>query len=142
MMTDPMGARMQHEVGADFQVRLPMFSGRNDDWPVWSARFGEYAELAGRTAVLEVSEAQTASISMVGASPEAIRLGKIIFAVLLTKTEGMAFSIVHLTPRGAGAEAWRLLQRGVCWVDWCQVGKHGTRSCMPKGSMDGRCERW
>ena len=45
---------------------------------------------------------------MVGASPEAIRLGKIIYAVLLTKTEGKAFSTVHLTARGAGAEAWRL----------------------------------
>ena len=68
------------------------YSGRNDDWPVWSARFGAYAELAGWTGVLEAAEAQTAPISMVGASPEAIRL-----AVLLTKTEGKAFSIVHLT---------------------------------------------
>ena len=46
------GARMQHDVGADFKVPLPMFSGRNDDWPVWSARFGAYAELAGLTAVI------------------------------------------------------------------------------------------
>ena len=101
VMTDPSGARMQHEVGADFKVPLPMFSGRNDDWPVLSARFGAYAELAGWTAVLEVAEAQTAPISMV----EAIRLRKINYAVLLTKTEGKAFSIVHLTPRGAGAKA-------------------------------------
>ena len=27
------GARMQHDVGAGFKVSLPMFSGRNDDWP-------------------------------------------------------------------------------------------------------------
>ena len=74
-----------------FKVPLPMFSGRDDDWPVWSARFGAYVELAGWTGVLEVAEAQTAPISMVGASPEAIRLGKIICAVLLTKTEGKAF---------------------------------------------------
>ena len=98
-MTEPTGARMQHDVGADFKVPLPMFSGWNDDWPVWSARFGAYAELAGWTGVLEVAEAQTAPISTVGASPEAIRLGKIIEAVLLTKTEGKAFSMVHLTPR-------------------------------------------
>ena len=92
---------MQEDVGADFKVPLPMFSGRNDDWQVWSARFGAYAELAGWTSVLEVAEAQTAPISMVGASPEAIRLGNIIYAVLLTKTEGKAFSIVNLTTRGA-----------------------------------------
>ena len=99
-MTEPTGARMQHDAGADFKVPLPMFFGRNDDWPVWSARFGAYAELAGWTGVLELAEARTAPISMVGASPEAIRLGKIIYAVLLTKTEGKAFSIVHLTPWG------------------------------------------
>ena len=54
-----------------------MFSGRNDDWLVWSARFGAYAELAGWAGVLEVAEAQTAPISKVGASPEAIRLGPV-----------------------------------------------------------------
>ena len=109
-MTDPTGARMQHDVGADFKVPLPMFSGRNDHWPFWSARFGAYAELVGWTRVLEVAEVQTAPISMVGASLEAIRLGKIIYAVLLAKTEGKAFSIVHFTTRRAGAEAWRLLR--------------------------------
>ena len=57
-----------------------------------------------------MADAQTAPISMVGASLEAIRLGKIIYAVLLRRTEGKAFSIVHLTPRGAGAEAWRLFR--------------------------------
>ena len=100
---------MQHDVGADFKVPLPMFAGRNDDWPVWSARFGAYAELAGWTAMLEVAEAQTAPITMVGASLDAIRLRKIIYAVRLMKTEGEAFSSVHLTARGAGAEVWRLL---------------------------------
>ena len=51
---------------------------------------------------------------------EAIRLGKIIYAVLLTKTEGKAFSIVHLTARRARAEAWRLLR-----ADY--VGSSGAR---------------
>ena len=68
-MTEPTSERMHHDVGADFKVPPPMFSGRNDDWPVWSARFGACAELAGWTGVLEVAEAQTAPISMVGASP-------------------------------------------------------------------------
>ena len=35
----------------------------------WSARFGAYAELAGWTAVLEVAEARTAVITMVGRLP-------------------------------------------------------------------------
>ena len=86
-----------------------MFSGRNDDWLVWSARFGAHAELAGWLTVFEVAEAQTAPISVVGAALEAIRVGKVVYAVLLTKMEGKAaFSIVHHTSRQAGADAWRL----------------------------------
>ena len=54
------------------------------------------SELSQSWQVLEVAEAQTAPI---GVSPDAIRLGKIICAVLLTKTEGKAFNIVHLTER-------------------------------------------
>ena len=36
-------------------------------------------------------------------------MGKIVCAVLLTKTEGEAFDTVHFTRAGAGAEAWRLV---------------------------------
>ena len=60
---------------------------------------GAYAELACWAEVFEVADAQTAPITMVGASLDAVRLDKIIYAVLLTKTEGKAFSIVYLTPR-------------------------------------------
>ena len=66
---------------------------------------GAYAEVVGWTAVLEVAEGRWR------ASLDAVLLGKIIYDVLLTKTEGKAFSIVHLTPRRAGAEAWRLQHR-------------------------------
>ena len=142
-MTEPTGARMQHDVDADFKVPLPMFTGRNDDWPVWSARFGAYAELAGWTGVLEVAEAQIAAISMVGASPKAIRLGKIIYAVLLTKTEGKAFSIVHLTPRGARAEAWRLLRAEYANSSGAKLGNMVREVVCPRDqSIDGRCECW
>ena len=48
-MTETPSARMQDDVGAGFKVPLLMFSGRNDDWPVWSGRFRANAELAGWT---------------------------------------------------------------------------------------------
>ena len=51
---------------------------------------------------------RAAPITMAGAQPEAIRFDKVICAVALSKTEGEAFSIVHLTARGA--VAWRLLR--------------------------------
>ena len=102
---------------------------------VWWARFGANAELAGWTAVLEVAEAQTSPITMVGASLDAIRMGKIIDAVLLTKTEGKAFSIVHLTPRGAGAGAWRLPHAEYARSSGARLGKMARDVVCPK-------ERW
>ena len=66
-----------------------------------TGRFGCYAELAGWTAVLEVAEAQTAPISMVERPSMDSDWAKTIHAVLLTKTDDKAFSIVHLTPRGS-----------------------------------------
>ena len=44
-----------------------------------------------------------------GAAPEAIRVGKIVCAVLLTKIGRETFDTVHFTFTGAGAEAWRLV---------------------------------
>ena len=79
----------------------------HEAWPTW-ARCGAYAELAGWSTVLDVEEAQTAPITMVGTPPEATRPGKIVHVVLVTKTERETSSIVHLTAKRAGAEACRL----------------------------------
>ena len=38
-MAETVGSRLQHEMGADFKVPLPMFSGRNDD-SGWSGQRG------------------------------------------------------------------------------------------------------
>ena len=124
---------MMHDAGCDFKVPLPMFSERKEDWPMWSARFGAYTEVAGWSTVLEVAQAQTAPSSTGGAAPEPMRVGKVVHAVLLTKTEGPPFSIVHLTSRGAGAEAWTLmhadLERGLePWYEtWCARENSGWR---------------
>ena len=66
-------------------------------------RFEAYAELAGWSGVLEVAAQQTEPTSMAGAEPEAIRLGRMVHAVLLPKTEGKTLHMVHITPRGVGA---------------------------------------
>ena len=99
-MAETFGARMQHDVGPDFKVPLPMFSGRNDDWPVWSARFVACAELAGWTAVLEVAEAQTA---MVGASPDP--------CCIVDEDRGQSFQ--HCSSRGLEASTHRI--RRILW---------------------------
>ena len=101
-MAETTGARMQHDVGADFKVPLPTFSGRNDDWPVWSARFGAYAELAGLDRDARGGRSANSANHEVGAMRFDWATSSML--VLLMKTEGKAFSMVHLTARGAGAE--------------------------------------
>ena len=96
------------DVGPDLKVPLPTFSGRSEDSPIWSAGSGAYAALADWSTVLEVAEAETAPISMVGTAPEAIRAGKIVCAVLLTKTE------------------WGLLHAGHAGVIWSATWNHGA----------------
>ena len=66
------GGRTMHNVGADCQVPLPMFSARNEAWAACSARFEACAELAGWSSVLEVAARQTAPTSMAGAKREAL----------------------------------------------------------------------
>ena len=63
-VVSPTSARMQHDVDADFKVRLSMVSERNDDWSTWSASLRAYVELTGWIDVLEKTEMSTASISM------------------------------------------------------------------------------
>ena len=117
---------MIHDVGSDFKVPLPILSKRSEDWPKWSARFGAYAELAGLSTVLEVAEAQTAPISMVGAPPEAIRVEKIANAVMLSKSEGKAYQHCSSHTQRSGSSSVESPTRGTCWVIWSATWKHGT----------------
>ena len=101
-----LGGRLQHEVGGDFKVPLPTFSGPNEDWPIWTVRFEACAALAGRSGFLDVAATQVGTISMTRAQPEAIRRGKIIYAVLLTKTEGSNALDVLQRDWQRGCEKW------------------------------------
>ena len=64
-----------------------------------------------------------------GHPPEAIRLGKIIYAVLLTKTEGKAFSALFISQQGEPE-----LKRG----DFCA---RSTRGHLVHG-WETWCEKW
>ena len=103
-MTEPTGARMQHDVGADFKSWGGMTTGRCGQQGSERTQSWQVGPVCSRWRKRRMRRSRWL------ASLDAIRLGKIIYAVLLTKTEGKVFSIVHLTPRGAGDEAWRLLR--------------------------------
>ena len=111
--------QLQHEVGGDVQAPLPTFSGRNEDWPMWTARFEAYAELVEWSGILDVAAAQVGLISMTGTQPETDRSGTVIYAVLLTKQ--------RITSRGAGAETMETAACRILWRFWSEIGNTGTR---------------
>ena len=75
---------------------------------------------------------------MEGATEDAIRLSTIIDDVLLTKTAGRAFSFVHLIPRGAGAEAWRLLRAECYAVSDARIANMVREAIYPPNAAAGK----
>ena len=71
--------------------------------------------MAGWSTVLEVAEAQTAPISMVGAAPEAIQEGKIFNAVGVPEEDGRN-SCKHGSSHSqkSGSRSVETLTLGIC----------------------------
>ena len=113
---------------------------RNEGWLIWSGRFQACSELAGRTSILNVVAAQAAPIKMTGAQPETINVGKLLYAVVLSNTEGKGFSIVHVPPcascgnRGVAIASCRI--RGYFWSE---AGNDGAKSCLSTRTKVNEC---
>lgn len=52
------------------------------------------------------------------------------------------FRIVHLTPRGVGAKAWRLLRAESAGYSGATLVTMDRDVVSPREQWDGRCERW
>ena len=124
--------RMLRDVGSAYKLPLPTFSDGDGDWSLWSATFETNVELAGWSTVLSMAASQVAPISVTGPTAKSIRLIKIIYAVLLTKTEEKTFNLVHLTPRRAGAEFWRLLRAEYCGISAARLAAMARKLICPR----------
>ena len=70
--------------------------------------------------------------SVTGPTAKSIRLIKIIYSVLLTKTEEKTFNLVHLAPRRAGAEVWRLLRAEYCGISAARLAAMARKLICPR----------
>ena len=59
---------------------------------------------------MEIAEKQTQFLNNDTMVERALQVSKTVYALLITKTEGKALSLVSLVPRRHGLEAWRLLK--------------------------------
>ena len=95
-------------------------------------KFEAYADLAKKGAHLDVAAEQTSFITHDGLEANSVTTNKTVHALLITKCEGKAPSLVSLVPRRFALEVWRVLKEEY-------EGKGGNRTAaLPRGILDPR----
>ena len=98
-------------------------------------KFEAYADLANMGAHLDVAAGQTSFIKHDGPDANSVTPCRTVHALLITKCEGKALSLVSLVPRRFGLEAWRVLKEKY-------DGKGGNRTAaLLRGFLNPRA-RW
>ena len=98
-------------------------------------KFEAYADLAGMGAHLDVAAEQTALIKHEALDANGLLVSRKGHALVITRCEGKALSLVSLVPRRFGLEAWRVLKD-------VYEGIGGNRmAALPRGILNP-CARW
>ena len=92
------------------QFSVSTFSGKDDDWPAWCVKFESYCELVGLGAQMEEAVVYSGSLSLAALGTRANDTARVVFALLISKTEGKALGLVMLSEKHNGLEAWRKLK--------------------------------
>ena len=69
-------------------------------------KFEAYADLANMGTHLDVAAEQSSFIRHDGLDDKSLLISKTFHALLITKCEGKALSLISLVPRRCGFEAW------------------------------------
>ena len=73
-------------------------------------KFEAYADLASLEVHPDVAAEQTSFITHDALDANSVTMSKTVHALLITKCEGKALSLVSLVPRRFGLEAWRVVK--------------------------------
>ena len=102
------------------QFACHTFSGKDEDWPAWCIKFESYLELVGLSTQLEEAAEFVGSLHFGGLGQTANSTARVVYALLIAKTEGKALGLVMLSEKHNGLEAWRRLKEEY-------EAKHGGR---------------
>ena len=86
-------------------------------------KFEAYADLVNMGTHLDVAAEQSSFIRHDGLDDNSLLISKTVSALLITKCEGKALSLVSLVSRRHGFEAWRVLKEEY-------EGKGGNRTAV------------
>ena len=98
--------------------KLANFSGKDEDWPLWSWRAESWLSLIPQadpgwenSELLEQSAARAGPIDLAAMPPSVQEYGKIVYLFLSQVLEGKALQKARSVPRGHGLELWRLMKQ-------------------------------
>ena len=95
------------------QFSCQTFSGKDEDWPAWCIKFESYCELLGLGTQMEEAAEFVGSLHLGGFGQTANSTARVVYALLIAKTEGKALALVMLSEKHNGLEAWRRLKEKV-----------------------------
>ena len=110
-------------------IGVPILDGADEKWKSWRVKFEAYAELADMGTHLDVAAEQISSIKHDGLKANSVTISRTVHALLITKREGKAPSLVSLVLRRFGLEAWRVLKE-----EYGSKGGNHTAACTAKNT--------
>ena len=98
-------------------------------------KFESYADLANMGSHLDVAAEQTSFITHDGLDANSVTISKKVHALLITKCDGKALSLVSLVHRSVGFDAWRVPKEEL------EGTSENRTAALPRGILNPRA-RW
>ncbi len=92
------------------RIKIETFSGLDEDWPKWSARFKAHMKPMGLRDILSGTMAPPASDAPTNTRADYELKNSTIYSHLIAACEGEAFACVNEVPLEDGAKAWKELE--------------------------------
>ena len=92
-------------VDTRLDLRTPCFGGDDAGWESWCLKFEAYCHLVGLGPSMDAAAERTDPIRTESMGDETLAMTKNLYALLISKCEGRALSIVSLAPLKTGFES-------------------------------------
>ena len=97
-------------VDTRLDLKTPNFDGTDASWEAWCLKFEAYGHLVGLGPIMEGAAASADPIDVDVLTDAQALAARNLYALLISKCDGRALSVVALVASKNGAEAWRRLK--------------------------------
>ncbi len=93
------------------EVKCGGFSGKHEDWPVWSVKFEAYTELVGLGSHIAIAASHVGVMTLSTLGQTANDIARALYALLISKCDGKVHWLVVRRQGALTGVAWREAQR-------------------------------